>query len=458
MRSIPFVLAALGCLGAPATDARADQPPSAEASKLLEVPLERVDREAYLRDPQSDYIPISYGVPELRATVPPGDWKLPELRAQRPVYALVPLGDREHLLVLDADTPEGFFDRCLFDADADRDLTDDPVLLLDRARMEYGMAQTHPVDASARVDGADRPFRFVLYLSCRNAEAWSEFAAGGDPSETLYLSVRSYWAHRAIVELRGKPYRLLLVDANANGRCDDTLPAFEDSAFGKYEAMRPRCDRIYLTGGEAIRSTDGFVFGRRLVVDGAVLELRPDIARGRLVCAIEEGPFVPVEVATETTRLTLFCENTADCLTILPGAKKIALPSGRYRVHEYVVERKGPDDETWRLSATATKRTPFVDVRPGAPVRLEFGEPYAPIAWVDERSLRSGKDGEGLQASIQFGVLGAAEEALTGLSQIEGESRTIEMSTSKIGRPKEPAYKVVHADGNIVAKGAFRYG
>jgi len=60
---------------------------------------------------------------------PEGNWKLPKLNAPIPVYGFLTLGDTKMLFILDqADKENDFFNLLYLDANANNDLTDDPII------------------------------------------------------------------------------------------------------------------------------------------------------------------------------------------------------------------------------------------------------------------------------------------------------------------------------------------
>ncbi len=87
-------------------------------------------------------------------------------------------------------------------------------------------------------------------------------------------------------------------------------------------------------------------------------------------------------------------------------------------------------------------------------VTLEFGEPYLSI--VNVIQPRVGRS----RALIAFEIQGEAKESLTDLSHISGDKTQIPLSEEEdLGhRPKEPTYKIVKADGEVVTQGSFEYG
>ena len=66
-------------------------------SAAIDIPLK------YMKYPEkrTSYLPTGIVHPEKRDTLPEGEWKLPELKCESPVYALVRLGDRDLLFILD---------------------------------------------------------------------------------------------------------------------------------------------------------------------------------------------------------------------------------------------------------------------------------------------------------------------------------------------------------------------
>ncbi len=133
--------------------------------------------------------------------------------------------------------------------------------------------------------------------------------------------------------------------------------------------------------------------------------------------------------------------------------KKIKVPAGKYRLFNYQILKKDKQGDLWRLNATATTESPWVTVAGKGKSVVEFGEPYVPVIEVRVRENTT-------RASIGFDVEGKAKEFVTDLSHIDGDRTQIPLSEEEnLGhRPKEPTYKIVKTDGEVVAQGSFEYG
>ena len=130
----------------------------AAGSSAIEVALEYV-RGPDEEDSDSPFLHRGELILENLDAAPPGDWKLPELLSERPLYALTSLGDDQVLLVLDrADAADPFYSRIYIDANANGDLTDDPLPV--EAAEEWavpGYFQAVPLDLTLKVGGKEVP-------------------------------------------------------------------------------------------------------------------------------------------------------------------------------------------------------------------------------------------------------------------------------------------------------------
>jgi len=151
-----------------------------------------------------------------------------------------------------------------------------------------------------------------------------------------------------------------------------------------------------------------------------------------------------------TPRLKLTANH---CLMAYQPGKEIKVPAGKYRLYNYQIFKKDKQGDLWRLKATATTETPFLTVDGKGKLVVELGEPYVPVVEVRVRENRS-------RASIGFDVEGRGKEFVTDLSHISGDQTQIPLSEEEDlnHRPKEPTYKIVKTDGEVVSQGSFRYG
>ncbi|UCE22262.1 MAG: hypothetical protein JSV46_08670, partial [Candidatus Aminicenantes bacterium] len=155
-----------------------------------------------------------------------------------------------------------------------------------------------------------------------------------------------------------------------------------------------------------------------------------------------------------TERLSLYTEDGKRSVMMYRPSKKIKVPAGTYRLYKYQALKNDEQGDQWRLCAWATTESPFVTVDRKGEVALEFGEPY--LAIVNVIHPRAGRS----RVLIAFEIEGKGKESLTDLSHISGDKTQIPLSEEEdLGhRPKEPTYKIVKADGEVVTQGSFEYG
>ena len=77
---------------------------------------------------------------------------------------------------------------------------------------------------------------------------------------------------------------------------------------------------------------------------------------------------------------------------------------------------------------------------------------------VSEVTVQPRYRGQSREARLSFSVRGAAREQVVDLAHVAGSRTKIARSSSNNSRPKEPAYRIVKPDGELVATGKFEYG
>ena len=159
----------------------------------------------------------------------------------------------------------------------------------------------------------------------------------------------------------------------------------------------------------------------------------------------------------KTERISLHSEDGKHFLMMYRPSKKITIPVGKYRLYKYQALKKDEQGDLWRLLARATTESPFITVGKISDAVLEYGEPY--LAKVNVVKPRGGSS-RPLIALMTFEVEGKGKETLRDLSHISGDKTQIPLSEEEdLGhRPKEPTYKIVEADGEVITQGSFRYG
>jgi len=432
----------------------------ATALFAIEVPLKY---EKYPDKPKS-FLPSGSVRLSLRPrgiALPGEPWTLPHLNTENPVYALAKIGDKERLLVLDVkNKSDTFYNRLYFDANGNHNLRDDPffdALPTSKTERGYSSIGFPAIETSIEVDGKSLPYSFRPVISGYMAQIAQVKA--DNQSLGRYMNILLYvnCAYSGEFQIDGQKYRLMLGDKNCNGRFDERLtllPMPSERIIGRVRInIFARGDSFYLSSGEKIDSYDEQVCGDWLLVNDKLFEVSINTAKDLLTLTPVSESLASLKLAMKTERISLYTEDGKHCLMIYKPAKEIKIPQGRYKLLAYEVFRRDEQGDLWRLCAAATKESPAVTLAEGLSI-LEFGEPYLPI--VDLQKMGGRLD----RFFLVFNVEGKAKELLTDLSHISGTKTLIPLSEKKnLGhRPKEPAYKIAKADGEVIKSGFFEYG
>ncbi len=425
------------------------------AAFAIDVPLKYQKHPA---EPE-DFYP--YGSNGFTVTLkkPAGDWKLPSLVSEKALYTFVKIGDVERLVVLDKQKEDAkFYDRIYFDSNGNNDLMDDPVLdgtIRFGSNNQYCYVDFQAVDTEIKIDGKSLPFSFSPRIFGYMLEqlAKSEF---DEKSVSQYINfmVNLNCSYTGEFKIGNQKYSVILGDSDCNGRFSDRFSVYK---FKKPPPGRRRIydegDAFYITTGDKIVPFDALTLGDMLLVKDKLFKVSVSTAEGKMTLTPLTENLVPLQLASDTERLSLYSEDEKHCLMAYQPDKKIKVPAGKYRFFNYQILKKDKQGDLWRLNATATTESPWVTVEgKGKPV-VELGEPYAPVVEVTVRENTT-------RASIGFDIEGKGKEFVTDLSHISGELTQIPLSEEEnLGhRPKEPTYKVVKTDGEVVTQGSFEYG
>jgi len=281
------------------------------ASTLLaiDVPLK------YVKFPEKPktYFPTGMARLKYKLDPPAGDWKLPSFVSAHPIYSLVELGDEERLLILDRQkTANEFYDRIYFDADANRDLTDDPVIdgrTEEIPGRQYSRVQFPSVDTKIKVQGEYLPFSFNPDFLGRLV-AFDE----GNISEELlnrmvYLYLRVNCMYQGKFEVDGESYYVYLGDTNCNGLF------YEKFALRKLSKPPPGRMPIFNTGDTIIISQnkeidlyDRQVCGDWLLVKNKLFEVNINQTKEKMTLRPVTQNLVPLKLPMPTEYLSLYTE------------------------------------------------------------------------------------------------------------------------------------------------------
>ncbi len=434
----------------------------------LDVPLkfeQYADRGRSLR-------PYGSSAPEKMIDRPAGDWKFPEFNSKFPVYAFAKLGEQDRLLVLDRTKQSDFFyNRIHFDANGNRDLTDDPVVDGKATRYgnnnEYCMVVFSDVDTTVEVDGKTLPYSFRPALTGMDLHSLGEKQITIDNiNRYMYLSLNANCCYSGEFELDGRSYRIMLGDANCSGRFDDKMSVRTDIAFADRRPVYVQGDQFYISAGPKIMGLyDAQTLGDWLLVGDKSFAVRVNTAEGKMTLVPRSEGLNALTLTAAAERLSLYTEDGNRCMMVYQPGETIMVPPGKYRMLTYQLLRKDLQGDLWQLVAGGTKKSPFVTVDGSGEAVLKFGEPYVPIAEVPERYMDNVRNGSSShvqfsfnQVQLSFNVEGAGKELLTDLRRLSGNRTRIKLSKKSPGRPEEPTYMIWKTDGEIAARGSFEYG
>lgn len=425
------------------------------SAAALDIPL-KYQRHA---DEEQSFRPYGYCGLNKQTTKPAGEWKLPELVSKQPAYALATLGDREHLFVLDQQKKKDtFYNRIYFDANANRDLTDDPILDGEIQRNEgqpYVWVQFKKVDAQIVVDGKTLPYCFQPNVSCYFVDQDKDVTTENNwmnLNTTLGVSC----SYTGQFDLNGQSYDVWLGDTNGNGRFDNRISEPSKSVDGP---LYFRDDLVFLGTDAKFDYYNGLFLGDKLYLGGSLFDVQVSITEGKITLNPTAGELATLNLGAETERLMLRSKDGAHGIMAFRPGTSIKVPEGEYSLVGYEVFRNDAKGDRWRMNAAATADCPAVAARKDVAATLGFGEPYTAAVQIPEwmrNKLASGHEAE--EVSLSFAIRGAGNEQATDLSRVSGANTDIPMSSKNPSRPQEPTYKIVKADGEMVTQGAFEYG
>ncbi|MCE5248588.1 hypothetical protein LLG96_00060 [bacterium] len=425
----------------------------------LEIPIK------YERYPERTNFPNGYQDLNGSLQPPPGTWKLPAFKSKKPVYVLIKLGDRERLAVIDMQNADDlFYNRYFFDANGNGNLTDDPPIdgkIVPDSNKSYCQVQFSPVDITVEVDGKSLPYSFRPVISGNGLNGFKKF---GIEENTLNQYLNAYLrlncSYRGEFSVGEKKYIFMLGDSNVNGRFDDRLFIPDNMRMYGRRIIVTAGDHIFLSDGESMESSDVQTCGDYLLVNGKLFEMNISTAKGTVTLTEITKGLAPLKLTMSTKRLSLYTEDKKHCLIMYEPGNTIMIPKGKYRLLTYEVFRKDEQGDLWRICAGATAESPWITVDGASEAILTLGEPYTPTVAIPKMSIPNAqiKTGRSSRLSLSFNIEGTGGEFLSELSRISGNKSAIPVSSRLKNRPKEPTYRIVRADGEVVAQGNFEYG
>lgn len=402
--------------------------------------------------PGGGFFPYGYTSARLSDTAPSGSFKLPDLTGQKPCYASVRLGDDEyHMIFAREGAGAGFYNRLYFDANHDNDLTNDPVL---KSRTRNNGSSTNfadfpALDLTLRVGGVSLPYSIwpMLY----------RFSNRADDARNLMVQMRVNCWYEGELDTGGQKYRIFLGDQNGNGRFGEPLAVRPRNARIRSNDLMRSGDSLYIVTNEKLDYYCGQMFSNWLWLGDTLytMQLAPD--QSKLTLSPVDTGLAPLKIGKEVERMQLCTDDGKRSVVMYRPRATIRLPKGSYRLFSYQLFRTDPQGDRWRLAANGTWDGAVTAVGGAASRRLPFGEPYQPVV-----TMRNayGSSSMNNTVSLSCTIVGSGNEKVSDLTRVSGTATKIAMSTTRgrQSRPKEPTYRIITADNEVVASGKFDYG
>lgn len=444
----------------------------AALSEIIEVPL--VYEAHPVQDNEPVFRPQGYAHLPASESLPEGEWKLPELNSDKPVYGIVNIAEQERLLVLDQKDKNAFYNRIYFDINANRDLTDDtPIDAQDamNSGAQYYYAQFTGIDIDTVINGVTMKYRFGVMVNYWSDQpvSWGSrilnFFTGSSKApdsfniQQLNLNIRSTCTYKAAFEIGDNRHRLLLCDNNVNGRFDDR-GKLSESPDPNYRDIWPQGDAQYIIAAEAKPDyRDGMILTDYINLNDTLYKMDINQSGKKLTLTPVADNIATLELPAAVQRISMMAGEMS-VAAIKPGSQ-IKVPAGSYRLLDYLLYKDEPEGARWQLWARATWDSPEIAAKAGESVPFPFGEPYRPQvgipAWMRQNMKNIDREWEEIQ--IEFKVTGVANETITDLACRENSEKSqIARSERNTSRPKEPTYRILKPDGEVHAQGNFEYG
>jgi len=438
----------------------------AASAWAVDVPLK------YVKFADGATVLIPAGTTSLRLTLEPpaGEWKLPRWTSEKPLYGLVKIGSAERLLALDRQKSEDkYYNRIYFDANANKDLTDDPVVdgkeEID-IQGRYCRMKFRTVDTTIEVEGKRLPYSLRPEPMLMNLAQYSESKLEQRVlPRYVNCTLRSNCVYTGEFKLDGRTYSVTLADANCNGSFNDMF-AIRNINYPRRLPVSAQGDSFYISRDGKPDAIDRLVYGDWLVIGDKLFSLTVSPAKGTMTLTPVKENLVPLKLAMLPERLSISTEDGKNCIMMFQPAETIMIPPGRYRLFNYELFREDEQGDLWRLWANATTDTPYFTAGQGDGALFEFGEPYAAVITtanvLPAFTVQSQGQTKRLppRVPLVFNIEGQGKEFVNALGHIRGDKTKIPLSQKKnMGdRPAEPTYEITKADGEVVTKGFFEYG
>lgn len=338
----------------------------------------------------------------------PSEMNLPQFKSDKPYFAKwpTPMVEAGYLwIACDRSHKHGPYDLLYIDSNRNGHLNDETVVKANRT--DQYSAFFGPVKVIFEIE--DGPVTYHLN---------PRFYGYENRNKSLYVSSGGWYEGDITVD--GGKKHCVLFDFNVNG-------TFNDKSLNANE-----CDRVRI----GKKGVEGICFvGNYIDVDGVLY--RPEIARDGAYIKLTKADDVQTGDVRVPEAITQFSAGGENGLFILRPENGVAsLPIGKYRINEWMHERKDEQGTPWSLKGSGlSDRDPLIDVAVDKATELSIGEPVVSTL---NASSRQGT------YSFRYDMAGRNGER-------------IEL-TRNGARPRAPKLHITSKDGTYDRTYSFQYG
>ena len=372
--------------------------------------------------------PYGYAICEAAEVKPAGDWKLPAITTDKPYYVRLPLGEKNHLLILDKKKAEDtVYGRLWCDQNGDGDLTDEkPIDGVVNSEKGAFNVRFPMIDFSVVVDGVKLPY-------CVKP-TFEGFTLMVGKKQVVRFSYSVMCCYSGVFTSANTKYTIRLGDKNGNGRFNDPVKTIDYKMMDRRSPIYVDGDVAYISDGKTVSYDDMQTMGDLLLVNDTLFEVKIDIPKNKMVLNEVKSGLLPVKLTAKPYRFSLIAEGDGHCLMAYkPMGDAIRLPPGNYRLLTYQMYRKDEQGDLWRLKAGGSNESPVVTVASGNGAVLSFGEPFHPVVTLPPVEQMPGDLKE--RVPLSFSIEGQGKEVMTEITHIEGASTQVQLSKNRKERP-----------------------
>ncbi len=379
--------------------------------------------------------------------------KEPEYKCDMPFKGVIRLGSEDFLIAFDSTgLQSNGFDLLYFDRNQNGDLTDDE-LIQAKQRDNQGRRVAFPrVDLILKVEGKEVDYSFM-------AATYASTQSRGGSGSIGYAYGEFYSCAYRIGEviLDGKKHRIAILDYNSNGRFDDEYAIRTDIRTAGGDIIPKTGDmilldpdtqnRMYLDYFNAAGRREKHYLSQSIFIDGNLYDVKVTPSGDKLTLTPSKASLGSITNPNPKYAAVVYGDKG---FLKVKGTQneKVALPEGKWRLFEYVIDASEQKANQNRRSATyvtarGTTDCPEVVISKGESVNFPFGPPYKPSVSVS--GMRPGNTNRSHPVRLSMGLIGSAGETCTDLA-VNG------------GRPPDPSFVIATPSNEIIERGKFEYG